>query len=464
VSPPKKKRRATQTVETTVVHPNAAGIDVGAKAHYIAVPTDRTDQPVRCFGTTTVDLIELSKWLLACGVDTVAIESTGVYWIPLAEILEVHGIEVCLVNARHIQNVPGRKTDVSDCQWLRDLHTVGLLRASFRPTLQICELRAYVRQREDLVARQTTAVHHIQKALTLMNLRLDTVLSNVVGVSGMAIVRDILSGQRDPKVLAAHRQSGCKASEEQIAAALTGNYRDEHVFALRQAVESYDFIQCQMRDCDAQIERVLNRLVEDTVQSTKPAPAEPPAANKSSRRKPDGNEPAFDLAPLLRSMTGCDLSLIDGLGPYSALKIISEIGHDMERWRTAKHFTSWLHLCPGNNITGGKRRPCKKDPAASHIAQHFRVAAMAAGRSDSALGAFYRRLAYRIGPAKAIVATARKIAILVYNALRYGMRYVDDGAAAYSARFKDRLLRSMSRRAAALGYRLVPRQDAAACA
>jgi transposase len=436
-----------------VCHPNAAGIDLGATMHCVAVPADRDEESVRTFGTTTPELLRLTDWLVACRVDTVAMESTGVYWVPLYEILEARGIEVCLVNARHLKNVPGRKTDVKDCQWIQYLHRVGLLRASFRPELKICELRAYVRQREDLVSRQTTTIHHMQKAMTLMNLRVDTVLSDVTGVTGMAILRDILKGVRDPMVLATHRHSGCKATIEEIAAALTGNYRPEHLFMLRQAVETYDFIQRQLQDCDREIEQILRRLVESA-----PAPAEslPPDRRKPKRgKKPAGNEPTFDVRAQLYHLTGIDLTQIDGLGPYSGLKIISEIGYDMSPWPTPGHFTSWLHLCPGNNISGGRRRHCKQDPAATRIAQYFRVAAMAVGRSDSALGAFYRRLAARIGAPKAITATARKIAILVYNALKHGLRYVDPGADEYIARFKERQLRHLRRRAREMGYQLV---------
>lgn len=431
-------------------HPDAAGIDLGARMHYVAVPDGRDEKTVQTFGTTTPELLRLCEWLGRCGVTTVAMESTGSYWIPLYELLEERGIGVYLVNAKHLKNVPGRKTDVQDCKWLQELHSYGLLRASFRPSLEICELRAYSRQREDLVRRSSAEIQHMQKALTLMNVRLDTAISDVTGITGMAIIRDILKGNCDPAALARHRDGRCSATEKEIAAALTGNYRSEHVFVLRQAVEAYDFLLGQIRACDQQIERVLGALAE-----RRPEP-EAPMPKPRDKRKPRPSEPAFDTRTPLYRLTGCDLSQINGLGPQAILKIVAEIGPDVSAWRTEKHFTSWLRLAPGNNITGGKRRRSKKEPAANRVAQCLRVAAMSLGRSDTALGAFYRRIAARLGAVKATTATARKLAVLVYLMLKRGAKYLDPGAMAYEQRYAKRVLHYLQRRAQALGHKLVP--------
>lgn len=452
----KKRRKPRADGGRRIKHPDAAGIDLGARVHYVAVPTDRNEEPIRSFGTTTPELIRLCDWLDQCGVTTVAMESTGIYWIPLYELLEERGVEVFLVNARHLKNVPGRKTDVQDCRWLQELHTFGLLRASFRPSLEICELRTYHRQREELVRRSSAEIQHMQKALTLMNVRLDTVISDVTGVTGLAIIRDILSGKCDPKELARHRDPRCHASEQEIADALTGNYRAEHVFVLRQAVETYDFLLDQIRVCDQQIERVLGTLAERRPQQQSPIP------KPRSKRKPRSSEPAFDIRSPLYRLTGCDLSQINGLGPHTILKIVAEIGPDVSPWPTEKHFTSWLHLAPGNNITGGKRRRSKKQPAANRVAQCLRVAAMSLGRTQTALGAFYRRLASRLGVLKATTATARKLAIMVYRMLKHGASYVDPGAKAYEQRYQQRVLKNLSRRAQSLGYQLVANEPCAA--
>jgi transposase len=431
-------------------HPNAAGIDLGARVHYVAVPEGRDEKSVRAFGTTTPELLQLCQWLKRCGVTTVAMESTGVYWIPLYELLEEHGIEVYLVNAKHLKNVPGRKTDVQDCKWLQELHSYGLLRASFRPSLEVCELRTYTRQRQELVRRSSAEIQHMQKALTLMNVRLETAISDVTGATGMAIIRDILSGNRDPATLARHRDRRCSATEKEIAAALTGNYRSEHVFVLRQAVETYDFLLGLIQACDQQIERVLGALAQRCPEPEAPIP------KPRDKRKPRPSEPAFDTRTPLYRLTGCDLSQINGLGPHAILKIVAEIGPDVSAWPTEKHFTSWLRLAPGNNITGGKRRRSKKEPAANRVAQCLRVAAMSLGRTNTALGAFYRRLAARLGAVKATTATARKLAVMVYLMLKHGAKYVDPGAAAYEQRYSKRVLHYLQRRARALGHQLVP--------
>jgi transposase len=433
------------------INPNAAGIDCGAEMHYVAVPPDRDATAVRSFPTFTTDLHRLADWLEACGVTTVAMESTGVYWIPLYEILEARGLEVLLVNARHVKNVPGRKTDVLDCQWLQELHSVGLLRGSFRPSAAIAALRAYLRHRETLVQSAATHVQRMQKALREMNLQLGVVLSDISGTTGLRIIRDIVGGQRDPQALAQHRDHRCHATESEIVAALTGHYRAEHVFVLQQNLELFDAYQRQLAGCDAAIEAYLHTLTADA------KPPDAPLPDPRTRRKPRDNAPRFDLRRPLHQLTGVDLTRIDAIGPYTALRLLAEIGTDMHRWRTEKHFTAWLTLAPRNKISGGRLLSAKTQPSANRAAGILRMAAMSLGRTDTALGAFYRRLAYRVGKAKAITATARKLAILVYRTLKEGLLYHDPGAAAYEAQHRLRVLRRLRQRAAAMGFSLLDR-------
>jgi transposase len=433
------------------LNPNAAGIDCGADTHYVAVPPDRDATPVRAFKTFTTDLQRLADWLTACGVTTVAMESTGVYWIPLYEILEARGVDVMLVNARHVKNVPGRKTDVVDCQWIQELHSVGLLRGSFRPTAAIAALRAYLRHRETLVQSAATHVQRMQKALVQMNLQLPIVISDITGVTGLRILRDIIGGQTDPHALAQHRDHRCQASEAEITAALTGHYRPEHVFVLRQNLALFDAYQGQLAACDAAIEAHVLTLAAQT-----PAPSGPLPAPRT-RKKPRDNEPRFEIRTPLHQLTGVDLTQIDAIGPYSALRLLAEIGTDMSRWPTEKHFTSWLTLAPHNKISGGRLLSSKTQPSANRAAAILRMAAMNLGRTDTALGAFYRRLAYRVGKAKAITATARKLAILVYRTLKDGLVYQDPGAAAYDAQHRVRILHRLRQRAANLGFSLLNR-------
>ena len=429
--------------------PNAAGVDCGSEAHYVAVPPDRDATPVRSFTTFTTDLHRLADWLTACGVTTVAMESTGVYWIPLYEILEARGLDVVLVNARHVKNVPGRKTDVVDCQWIQELHSVGLLRGSFRPTAAIAALRAYLRHRETLVQSAATHVQRMQKALVQMNLQLPVVISDITGVTGLRILRDIVAGRTDPHALAQHRDHRCQASEAEITAALTGHYRPEHVFVLQQNLELFDTYQRQLAACDAAIETHVQTLAAQA-----PAPAAPLPAPRT-RKKPRDNEPRFDIRTLLHQLTGVDLTQLDAIGPFSALRLLAEIGTDMSRWPTEKHFTSWLTLAPRNKISGGRLLSSKTQPSANRAAGILRMAAMSLGRTETALGAFYRRLAYRVGKAKAITATARKLAILVYRTLKDGLVYQDPGAAAYDAQHRTRVIRRLRQRAANLGFALV---------
>jgi len=431
------------------LNPHAAGIDCGSAEHFVAVPADRDPSPVRSFATFTGDLERLADWLTACRVTHVAMEATGVYWIPIFEILEARGFTVVLVNARHVKHVQGRKSDVSDCEWLRDLHILGLLRGSFRPSNDIVALRAYLRHRATLIESTGAIIQRMQKALIQMNVQLPLVVSDITGVTGLRILRDIVAGQRDPQHLAGHRDYRCHASEAEIVAALTGNYRAEHVFVLQQNLEIFDMYQRQLATCDAAIEAHLQRL---TARVTAPTTALPPARR---RQKPHDNEPRFDIRTPLHQLTGVDLSQIDGIGPYRALRLLSEIGTDMTRWATEKHFTSWLTLAPNNRISGGRLLSSQTQPSANRAAAILRLAAMNLGRTQTALGAFYRRLAFRVGKAKAITATARKLAILVYRTLKDRLVYADPGADAYDAQHRTHVVRRLRQRAQNLGFGLI---------
>lgn len=440
-----KQSRARRDIAPT--HPGAAAIDIGATMHVAAVEPDRDSDPVRSFGTFTGDLQRLADWFEQCGVRTVAMESTGVYWIPAFEILDQRGFEVVLVNARDAKHVPGRKTDISDAQWLQRLHAYGLLRASFRPKGDIATLRAYLRQRERLLDYAASHIQHMQKALTQMNLQLHHVVSDITGVTGMAIIRAIVAGERNPETLTSLRDRRCHASVETIRQALVGNDREEHVFALTQAVELYDVYQAKVAACDTHIEAVLKRLREA---AAVPASKLPPA--RHTTRQP--NALGFDVRAILHGLLGCDLTQIHGLGPYLALKLVGECGTDLSAWPDAKHFTSWLGLAPSNKISGGKVLSSRTRRTSSRAAALLRLAAVTVGRTETALGAFYRRLSARVGKAKAVTATARKIAVLFYNTLRYGMAYTDPGASYYEERYRRRVISNLERRAKSFGYTL----------
>lgn len=440
-----RTKRSRKARDMAPIHPHAAAIDIGATMHMAAVPPDRDPEPVRSFGTFTGDLHRLADWFERCGVRTVAMESTSVYWIPVFELLEQRGFEVVLVNARDAKHVPGRKTDVSDAQWLRRLHEYGLLRGSFRPTGEIAALRAFLRHRERLLDYAAAHIQHMQKALTQMNLQLHHVVADVTGVTGMRIIRAIVAGERDPDVLAGYRDPRCRASLETIRAALVGNDREEHIFALAQSLELYDLYQDKVAACDTRIEAVLKRL---RAAAAKPAGKLPPA--RHTTKQP--NAPAFDARAALHAILGVDLTQIHGLGPSLALKLVGECGTDLSAWPSAKHFTSWLCLAPSNKISGGKVLSSRTRRSGSRAAALLRLAATTVGRTETALGAFYRRLSARAGKAKAVTATARKIAVLFYNALRHGMDYVDPGATYYEERYRNRVLANLQRRAKSLGY------------
>jgi transposase len=430
------------------IQPNAAGIDVGATVHYVAVPEDRAQESVRHFGCYTPDLEALAQWLQECGVETVAMESTGVYWVPLFQVLERAGFEVKLVDARHVSNVPGKETDVDDCRWLQQLHSYGLLRGCFRPADEVAVLRSYWRQRSAHVEAGARAIHLMQKALEQMNVQLHKALSDISGVTGMKILRAIVAGERDPRVLARHRDGKLKRSAAELVAALTGDWREEHLFALQQALAQYDFAHAQLAECDARIEARLGRVA---------SKVDPPMAPVSRPRRRRKNQPHFDLRAELVRVTGVDLCRIDGIEALTAYTVLTESGFTVgEDFATEKHYASWLGLSPHNKITGGKVRSRRTRTVSNRAATALRVAAQSLARSQSALGAFYRRMKYKHGAPKAITATAHKLACLIYRMLRFGMEYVDRGAQAYEAQQRQRRLRSAQRQAASLGYALVP--------
>lgn len=433
-----------------VVNPRAAGIDAGSQQHWVSVPEECDEQPVRAFGTFTEDLNALADWLVACGINTVAIEATGVYWIPLVEVLEERGLAPKLVDSRSIGRRNKKKSDVVDCQWVRQLHGHGLLDAAFRPDAAMLPLRAFMRQRRMLIDYASDHIRHMQKALDLMNLKLHLVLSDITGVTGLRIIHAILKGEHDPNKLAAMREPSCKNSEETITKALMGNYRDEHLFALDQAVQLFEMYGKQIAACDAKIAVALAAFEKKADGATLPK-------KTSTRRK---NQPRFDARTLIFEMTGVDLTATDGLEASSVLTILSETGPDMTPWPSQAHFASWLALCPNKWVTGG--RPLAKKPPIIHpnrAAQAFRLAAQTLERAKCALGAFFRRIKSRHGRAVAIKATAHKLATIFYTMLKTRTPYRDPGVDYYEERYRERLFKSLQKKAATLGFHLTPLQE-----
>lgn len=427
---------------------NAAGLDIGATEIWACVPADRSDEAVRRFDTFTIDLHGLADWLSACGITTVAMESTGVYWIPIYEILEQRGMTVCLVNAQATKNVSGRKTDALDCQWIQQLHTYGLLAASFRPPADICVLRSYVRQRENLLQDRSKQIQYMQKALHLMNLKLTTVITDLTGLTGMQIVRAILDGEHNPVTLAHFRDPRCKSSEEEIVKALTGNYQPEHLFALRQAVEGFDFYTRQLSACDTEIESLYAVFQPQVDMVAQPLPDE--------KRRQRPNHPNFDLRTYLYQIAGIDLTAVDGIDVLLAQDILAEIGTDMSKWKTVKHFASWLGLAPNNRSSAGKVKSRRTKETNNRASTAFRLAAQSAGRTQTPLGVFYRRIKAKHGAPVAITATAHKIARIVYHMLKHRTPYTSQDINSYQVQQQQRALRSLRRLAKTLGFLIVP--------
>lgn len=437
--------KATPLEDLPRLNQHAAGVDIGSQRHFVAVPPGSCAESVREFGTFTHDLLAIADWLAQCQVTSVAMESTGVYWVPLYEVLEARGFAVKLVDARKVKNVTGRKSDVLDCQWLQQLESYGLLSAAFRPPEAIAVLRALTRQREMLIKSAASHIQHLQKALQQMNVRLDNVVSDITGVTGLRIIKAILKGERDVEKLAALRDGRCHATAEVIAASLVGNYRCEHLFALKQAVELFEFYQEKMRECEEEIEAYLKTLPHQREEEPPPLEKGP---SKSRRISFNVREEAYKL-------TGVDLFRITGMGAETVLRLLSEVGVDMSRFRTEKHFASWLGLCPEKKVSGGKVLSTRTRASANRAAAAFRQAAVCVQASDSELGAYYRRMRSRMGGVKAVTATAHKLSRFYYRLLKTGEEYVDGGAQAYQERHRQQVVSKLQKRARSLGFELV---------
>lgn len=428
-----------------VVHPDCAGIDVGKRKHYVAVDPSRFERPVRSFSSFTEDLEAMASWLEACGVRQVALESTGVYWIPVFEVLDRAGFEVHLVNPKETKQVSGRKSDVLDCQWIRQLMSYGLLRGAFRPPDELCPLRSYTRQRAQLIRDRSRAVQHIQKALVQMNVQLDNVLSNIMGKTGQAIVRDIVAGERDGAVLARHRDRRCKAGAPVIAASLRGNWRDEHLFALRQALERHDMLQDQIETCDQRIDAELDGLAQQDDDD------QPPSSKARARA----------LRERLRRMLGVDLTAIPTIGVDTALTIAAEVGPDLSRFPGPGQFCSWLCLAPGTRISGDKRLKGHTPKQTNRVGQALRQAATTARNNKTAVGVSHRRRLQRMEKAKAIKATAHQLGRTIYAMLTHGEEYVERDLAEMEAVREKRQIANLMRQARRLNLALVPAEHAA---
>jgi transposase len=480
-------RRSGRRTRWEIKNPKAAGIDVGSTSHYVAVPPDsvpETESAVRCFGAFTAELHKMVEWLNACGVKTVAMESTGVYWIGVYQVLEQAGFEVVLVNARHVKHVPQRKTDVQDCQWLQQLHSYGLLSGSFRPQDGICRLRSLVRHRANLVSGAAAEVQHIQKALVQMNLHLHHVVSDVMGATGRRILEAILAGQRDPEALLELRDSQIsKSTKEQMKAALVGDYRWEHLFVLQQGYEAYQFFHRQMDGCDRQIGRMLEEIAAlskhpmpepapdrqaqmdkeanskpDAAASAQKSQSPKPEAKKKAKQTPKANDPKIDFQPLLAQIFGIDLTQTLGMRILSVLVLLSEVGFDLSRFPNAKAFSSWLGLCPDNKISGGRLLSSRTRHVVNRAAVMLRIAAMSIGRTDTCLGWFYRRKAVRLGPAAATTATARKLACILYHLIKRREIYIEPDLAEYQRRYYIHRTVKLTRQLENLGFEVTLKQ------
>lgn len=434
----------------SIVHPDAAGIDIGGQEHWVAIPPDRDEQPVRCFECFTSDLERMAEWLLARGIRSVAMQSTGVYWMPVFEILEQHGLEVWLVNARHTKNLPGRKSDIAECQWILKLHTFGLLPKSFQPSDAVRAMRTLWRHRAGLVAQAANAIQRMQKTLIEMNIQLSNVLSDLSGVSGMAILSAILAGERDPDTLAALADPQVKAGREVIAESLHGNWRPELLFVLDQEMTAYRECQVKIRTCDERLRQQLQTMESKVDLDKKPLGPRP----KGKRAR--GNAPKFDLRAELYRLTGVDWSQVDGIDVQVAQTVIAEVGTSLDAFPTEKHFAKWLGLAPRNDTSGGKVLNRRTPKVVNRAKVAFRNAANSLRHSRSYLGAQFRRFRTRMGDSKALTAMARKLACLFYRLLTQGQQYVDKGAAYYHARYREQQIRSVLKRAAQLGLTVLP--------
>jgi len=443
-----------------VVHPHAAGIDIGNQSHFVAVRPGSDPQPVREFGSWTADLQRMGEWLQACGVKQVVMQSTGVYWMAVYEVLQQRGLEVCLTNARDTKNLPGRKSDVQECEWLRKLHTYGLLRSSFRPEEEILRMRTVWRLRDRHVMEAGRAIQPMQKALTTMDVQLANTISDVSGVTGQAIIRAILQGERDPYQLAGLKDRRVRASEEEIARSLEGTWQEEVLFELQQAVDAYDFWQRQIAECDGKLEEYLKALPSRTIGAAADPGLAGAAAGKPGKarkpRKPRKNEPGFDLEAQLTRICGVNLTAIEGVKVMTVMTVVAELGTDMSAWKTENHLVSWLTLAPRQQISGGKVIRQEVNRSKNRVAGALRMAASTLKDSDSYLGARFRYLRGRLGPGRAIKAMAAHLARLIYRMLTRGQEWVDRGAQEHEKRRVERERLALERKAKAMGYRLEP--------
>ena len=431
----------------TPYDPQAAAIDVGATSHWVAVPPEKCAESVREFGVFTADLYAIADWLKQCRVKRVALESTGVYWIPLFEVLEEKGLEVRLVDARKVKNVSGRKSDLLDCQWLRQLHSYGLLAGAFRPAQEVLPLRAYLRQRQMLTQYGARHIQHMQKALQQMNVRLDNVVTDITGLTGMRIIKAMLAGERDArKLVEENRHGGCHTSAEVMMQSLVGNFRAEHLFALKQAVELYEEYRTKITACETAIEEYLQTL--------EPVTAEPLPKPSGGSGTKKAAEFSFDVRQEMYRQVGVDLFRVPGFNEETVLRLLSETGRELNRWPSEKHFASWLSVCPGTHKTGGKVISSRTQPNRNRAAEALRRAAVSAGRTETELGAYFRRKKAQKGPAAAVTATAHKLAKLYYVLVKEQKEYEPESAAKYEAKQTARKVQKLTKQAAALGYEL----------
>jgi transposase len=450
----KKREKRKRRDDLDIINPDAAGIDIGSSIHYVAVSENKDSSPVREFGTTTKDLEAILQWLLSLAIKTVAMESTGIYWIPLYDILESHGIEVYLVNARHLKNVSGKKNDADDSDWIRKLHSYGLLNRSFIPNELTRKLRSYVRQRESMETLKAKDLTQIGMIMHTMNIKLQNIVSSLEGVSSMNIIRAIVSGENSPEELIKYWSTQMKASSEEAQQSLKGNYKEENIFILSQALSSYDFHKSQMLGCELKIEEVLLQMSAISVNKEDIAVNSKSSTNKK-KRKARKNEYNFDAVEYLKNITGVDLTAVDGFDVNTILAIISETGTDMSKFKTAKHFVSWLRLCPNPKISGGKIIGYKKNTTSSRAAKAFRLSAQALHSSKGYLGYYFRKVAYKRGNPVAIKALARKLAIIFYYMLSRKQEYVKLNIEEMNKKNKKKILSNLETKAKNLGYKLV---------
>jgi len=456
----KNNKKPATNFKLSPLNSCVAGIDIGSASVFVCAGSLDGSQEVREYLTFTEDLKQMAKWLKECGIKSVAMESTGVYWIPVYDILAQEDFDVVLVNAYYLKTVPGKKTDVNDCQWIQQLHAYGLLHGSFRPDNNGVELRGYVRQRSRLVELASQQVLLMHKGLTQMNLQLNHVISDITGVTGMNIIRSIVQGERDPKILAGYRNPRCKKSKEEIAKALTGNYREEHLLAIKQALESYDLLHRQVNECEDAIEKILERWVKEKTLLDNPTEENNSETNLKAALKTAYNKSpyGFEAEQSLKRILGVDLLCVPGFDVNGIMKIIGEIGTDMTKWPTVKHFTSWLGLCPGNKVSGGKVLSSRTKPSANRAAAALRLAAFTLYRSKSALGAYYRKMRARLGAPKAITATAHKLARILYNMIKDKKSFVEIGQEAYEQAHKEKQIAALKKKAKEFGFTLAEAQ------